>query len=182
MSQTVQALRELLRSPEPGTVALAAITIVRYELAKMKERYHASSVRLARQRKENNPFRNELPPLPSRGVTVEKTRCDTRCDSPPPATQSPKSQPVAASPIAATKPRCDTLPAPPVPTALLQPTNPVAKKGKTAVVDAIRRKRWHLARPAKADAMDQHAALGMPGNNQRRVPQIEGLMTSFLGH
>jgi hypothetical protein len=138
MAGAVARLRELLKSPQEGVALTAAVTLVRYDLAKTRDRRLAHAGRKARHRRRR---RDELPPRPGVTVTAEAVEAtettemveNTRCDSPTPAPQVLMPERVPAAPVAAEKTGCDSVTAaPPAP----------APRGSTRQVDAIRRKRW----------------------------------------
>jgi hypothetical protein len=146
MNATIAKLRDLLNHEQVGIAMAAAATLVRYDLARMRHEQHAGRP------PKNQRQRDELPPLPSgrvASVTVDNTRCDSRCDTTPvtPQVQAPK--PVPAELVGAQKTGCDTVtavtittPVTPTPPTAPVPAKPVASREKTRVVDAIRRKRW----------------------------------------
>jgi hypothetical protein len=135
MSATVARLRDLLKSQQEGVAMMAAVTLVRYDLAKMRDRRQARNERKPRHKKRR---RNELPPPPGVTVTAETVEAaepveNARCDSPSAAPQVLMPERLPAAPVAAEKTGCDSVAAaPPVP----------APRGSTRQVDAIRRKRW----------------------------------------
>ena len=200
---TLTRLRELLKSTDEGVAMLAAGTVIRYELARMRNDLEAARDSFRkRQRQLLDEFtsprkrpRDEFPPPPSGPVTAGKTGCDSGCDSPPARSEPPKTQRVAAGSMAVNSQRCDNapsmsastgttpkpVPAPQAPPASLQPANPVAKQSQPPLIDATGRQGRHLAGTAQAHAVDQYALLGMAGNHQGGVPKIEGLMKSWLG-
>jgi hypothetical protein len=138
---TLARLRELLKSTDESVAMLAAGTVIRYELARMRQ-----EARKDRPFPRETPrWRNETPPLPSRNITASKPECDSGCDSPISRPEMPKSQVVSADPIAPKSARCDSPPASVVTPARPTPTPsapPAPSKGKTTTVDALRRKKW----------------------------------------
>jgi hypothetical protein len=61
------------------------------------------------------------------------------------------------------------------------PAQPVARKGKTDMIDAIRRRRWLPSRLRQADEVDRPPTIGVTGRDPRPTPPAAGVMTSFLG-
>jgi hypothetical protein len=160
--ETVRAaltrLCELMKSGDESVAMLAAGTVVRYELARMRlelaqiqqkrARLHQELIidqTFPRAARETPRLRNELPPPPSRPVTAGKSGCDSGCDSTTAKPQAPAQKPLSAEPPAK-KTACDSAPAaavtppPPSPT----PAAPLSAppQGKTTTVDAVRRKKW----------------------------------------
>jgi len=159
--ETVRAaltrLCELMRSSDESVAMLAAGTVIRYELARMRQelaqiqqkrdRLHRELIidqTFPRAARETARWRNELPPPPSRPVTAPKPGCDSGCDSSTIKPQAPAQKPLSAE-LPAKKTACDSAPAaavtpPPAPT----PAAPLSAppKGKTTIVDSIRRKKW----------------------------------------
>jgi hypothetical protein len=131
MGAVVARLRDLLKSQQEGVAMMAAATLVRYDLAKMRHSRPAHDRRNSRLQKR---LRDELPPLP--GLTVTAKQVETkaeiaRCDTPRPVPQAPIPERVPAAPLVVEKTGCDS-PAVPAP----------AVRGSTRQVDAIRRKQW----------------------------------------
>jgi hypothetical protein len=152
MNATVAKLLDLLNHEQVGIVLTAAATLIRYDLARMRHEENTS-----RPPKPTRP-RDELPPPPSRSVTVENTGCDTACDtgcdSTPVAPQPQLPEQVPAEVSVADTTESDTVTAAP-PSQQLPPTNapapvasisidqvPAAPRENTRVVDAIRRRKW----------------------------------------
>jgi len=148
MAAAVARLRELLKSQQEGVALAAAATLVRYELAQMRDRRQSRADRKARHKgRRRGSRRDELPTRPGLTLTPhavktvsETVQCDTaeaaRCDTTAPAPQvlTPQGVPTAAP--SAEKVRCDTG----CDSVLAAPAD--MPRGSTKRVDAIRRGRW----------------------------------------
>jgi hypothetical protein len=110
---------------------MAAATLVRYDLAKMR---HRQQLRSGRKQAKPKRRRYELPPPPGAFATAEKVRCD----SPLPAPQSSAPERVAIETVGTKNSGCDSVTIPPAPALA---ANPAALE-KTRQADAIRRKKW----------------------------------------
>jgi hypothetical protein len=154
---TLARLRELMRSSDESVAMLAAGTVIRYELARMRQELQKERGRVSREaRRELLPWRNETPPAPSRPVSTarpqENAKCDRGCDSVASRPQAPMNPGVASSAGTQKPARCDTAPsasaapvtapkpAPAVPASNSVPPSPA--KRNTTIMDAIRRKKW----------------------------------------
>jgi hypothetical protein len=141
-------LMELMRGTNEAAAMFAAGTVIRYELARMRD--DARRRRDSAGHSHGRP-RNELPPPPSRNVTAQSLACDTGCDRPVAAPQVQIQKPVAPQSPVHAQSRCDTVPAvvpvavtpPPAPLHAAVPSPPDGlPRGKTTMVDAIRKKKW----------------------------------------
>jgi hypothetical protein len=153
MAASVARLRDLLRSHQEGVALAAAATLVRYDLALMRDRRQARADRKARHKRRGRGRRDELPPRPGLTVAAEpaepveapevtkrveaKSAAESaRRNSPTPAPQVVAAERVPAAPPGAEKRACDTgCDSAPVST-------PAKPRGSTKRVDAIRRGRW----------------------------------------
>ena len=157
---TFARLRELLKSTNEKIAMLAAGTIIRFELARMRQSLQARRNALERWGERN---RDELPPLPSRRLGVEKLGCD-RLGSQPKRSEEVPAQQAVATQAPAKSTTWDSMPVTGVTGAKLASASPAvnraecaqkppllqsppaappgAAKGKSSVTEALRRKKW----------------------------------------
>jgi hypothetical protein len=156
---TLARLRELMKSASEGIAMMAAGTVIRYQLARMRD-----DQRKQRERNrciDDGPrWRNELPPPPSRPVTSSRQDHDRGvtagvtggCDTPLSRPEPPANQGVTSSAPARKSVLCDNVPTPRTPAGTAPQSVPAVggsnsvstgpAKGNTMLVDAIRRKKW----------------------------------------
>jgi hypothetical protein len=137
-------LRELLKSQDERIAMTAAGTIIRYELARMRNEIRVEEKTVQRQRKK---LRDELPPLPGPRVREHDARGPVRNEQ-----TSVGAKPTAAPRVIAQS----TSPNPPsgngpamtpkLAAAIRPPIAPqpvsALPKPKSTVMDALRRKKW----------------------------------------
>jgi hypothetical protein len=140
-------LLELMRSNNEAAAMFAAGTVIRYELARMRAE--------TRRRREaayppRNRLRDESPPPPSRGVTLTPHPRDSGCDSPLPPPQLHIQKPVMPQAPPSSLETCDIFAAAATTARAHEAPSPqsaafaqaVGPKGKSTMVDAIRKKKW----------------------------------------
>jgi hypothetical protein len=162
MQETLARLRRLLQSENEGVAIVAAGTVVRYELARMRqdarrERPERPARSSCVEIRESPRWRNDPPPPPSRPTPTPEPACDSQCDSGPgewcdrrcdtsaAVPEAPGKEEVKHPPVGQEKampsdvPMGGVTPAP-TPPAAEQPAAPPRRR--TTRVDAIRRRKW----------------------------------------